>query len=426
MRVVKAWLNEASLISLLPPAIIKLSDGRNSHHVFVFGTTGSGKTNSVKRIASSRWVRKPIFILDWAGEYGDLGFREVRAEYVSIEGLRPIDVLDAFSSAYQLTRPQEALLLHCLRDSSKIREVVEKLEKYPARSSVEVEIKEALLRRLELLRGLNIFEGRIGIRELLSNKTVMNLSDLPYEARRLAINVLLRLTYNVAPKVGGGVLVIEEAENLIPARRPESPPSSGEIILSELRKWGFSVIAVAQLPSQVSVNSFRNCEYILIHRARLTPLEASWLGLNEEEVRKLAKLKTGELLLIQRGRKRWLRVPMYRAKASMKGSKTMMVQQGCLARANEVSLEVLEGEVEMLRGRLEALESELKDVKFLALLLHLLKISREGKLFVIREGGQLTEGEASIVRRGLKEVGEVEEVAIEGKRCWFVRGGFIE
>lgn len=423
MRVVRAWFGETSFISYLPPAIIKLGDGRTPHHVFVFGTTGSGKTNSVKRIVSSRWIRKPVLILDWAGEYGDLGFKEVRAKQVSIEGLRSVDVLDAFSSAYQLTKPQEAFLLRCLKDSNKIKEVIEKVEKYPVKSSIEVEIREALLRRLELLKDLNIFEGGVGMRELLSGRTVLNLSDLPYEARRLAANVLLRLVYNVAPKVNGGILVIEEAENLIPARRPEVPPSSGEVILNEVRKWGFSIIAVAQLPSQVSVNSFRNCEYVLIHRARLTPLEASWLGLSEEEVSRLARLKTGEVLLIQRGRKRWLRVPIYQAKANTRSDRAAEARCNRSAQANVAKLEVLEGGIEVLRERVEALEDELNDVKSLMLFLPLLKVSREGGLVVFREGGLLAEEETSMVRRGLKRLGEVEEVAVEGKRCWFVRRG---
>ncbi|MCX8204551.1 MAG: ATP-binding protein [Candidatus Nezhaarchaeota archaeon] len=414
------WFKEASFISYLPPTLIKLGDGHSSHHVFVFGMTGSGKTNSVKRIVGSRWIRRPVLVLDWAGEYGDLGFEEVRPEQVSMEGLRPIDVVDAFSSAYQLTRPQEAFLLRCLKGSSKIKEVAERIEEYPVKSSSEVEIKEALLRRLEILRSLNIFEGKVGVKELLLTKARLNLSELPYEARRLAVNIILRLVYNVAPEAGGGILVIEEAENVIPARRFEAPPSSGEIILNELRKWNFSIIAVAQLPSQVSIDSFRNCEYILIHRVRLTPLETSWLGLSEEEAHKLARLRTGELLLIQRGRKKWLRVPTHRARGRIENYEEARRPNRSI-HANEVSIEVLEGGVEVLRGKLEALEEEVKDVKSLILLLPSLSISREEGLIIIRERGRLEESEVSLVKRALKWLGGIEEVVVEGRRCWFIR-----
>lgn len=303
---------EPVFLNLLPPTILKLIDPktRSPHHVFIFGMTGSGKSSTVKKIISSKRIRRPLLILDWAGEYGDLELNEITPTDLSIEGLESTQILDAFSSAYQLTKPQEALLLKCLGDSCKISELVERVRSFPVRSASEAEMREALLRRLEPLEALKLFEGNRKLSEILKGKARLNLSHLPFEARRLTVNVILRLLYNytASRKIGSGVIVVEEAENLVPPRRPEDPPTGAEVIVNELRKWGVSVIGVAQLPSQVNINTFRNCEYLLIHRVRLTPLEASLLGLELSEVDKLARLDTGKALLIHRGIKRWIKV----------------------------------------------------------------------------------------------------------------------
>jgi DNA helicase HerA-like ATPase len=408
------WLEDASLISWLPPTLVRLRDQRTGspHHVFMFGMTGSGKTSSVKKILTSRWIRRPIAVLDWAGEYGDLKLKGVGVSEVSMRGLRPVDVVDAFSSAYELTKPQEAFLLRCLKTATRIREVVERVEEYPVRSAVEAELREALLRRLEPLRSLGLFEGEVGVEELLSSNVRVDLSSLPYEARRLAVNVLLRLMYNMFSRAGprGAIIVLEEAENVIPARRLEEAPSSGEVILNEVRKWGVSVLAVAQLPSQVSPSTFRNCEYILLHRVQLTPLEASWLGLNEEEVRRLSRLDTGMLLLIHRGSRRWVRM-------RSRGGRNAAVR----SKGDDVKLEVLEGRLEVLVKEVEALQDGLERVRRVLALLPMLTASREGGALVVREREPLEEGEAEAVREALGWLGRVEEAAVDGRRCWFIR-----
>lgn len=417
------WLEDASILSYIPPAVVKLRDSSTGspRHVFVFGMTGSGKTSSVKRLVQSRWLRRPVLILDWGGEYGDLGFKEVRPEEVSMEGLRPIDVVDALGMAYQLTKPQEAFLLRCLKDTLKLREVVEKVESYPIKSAVEVEVREALLRRLEALRSLSLFEGDVGLKELMDRSTALNLSHLPYEARRLTVNILLRMIYNAVPTVNpkGAIIVLEEAENIVPARRLEGLPSGGEVILNELRKWGVSVIAIAQLPSQVSPSAFRNCEYILIHRALLTPLEASWLGLKEEEVHRLSRLNTGELLFIHRGSKRWLKVPLSNYAYVRSSAGNSQVKAG--RRRDLADLELVEGRLELVEEKLKSIEDELEDIKSFTSLLPLLAVSRRAGLIIVEERERLGAEKASLVSKALRWLGDVEEVAVNGRRCWFVR-----
>jgi len=414
------WIEDASILSYLPPTVIRLRDLKTGSpcHVFVFGMTGSGKTSSVKKIVRSRWLRRPVLVLDWGGEYGDLGFREVSPEEVSMKGLRPVDIVDALGMAYQLTRPQEAFLLRCLRGTSKLRDVVEKVENYPVKSTAEVEVREALLRRLEALRSLSLFEGDVAIEGLMAENTALSLKHLPYEARRLTVSILLRMIYNAAPTINprGAIIVLEEAENIVPARRFEEQPSSGEVILNEVRKWNVSVIAIAQLPSQVSPSAFRNCEYILIHRVMLTPLEASWLGLEEGEVRRLSKLNTGELLLIHRGSKRWLKVSID-ARARKADDGTM----GAREQGDLTNLELIEGRVELIEERLRALEDEFESVRSFMSLLPSLSASKRAGVIVVEEKERLSEEEASLTARMLRWLGSVEEVTIGGRRCWFVK-----
>ncbi len=409
------WLDEAALLSWLPPTLIRLRDRHTGspHHVFVFGMTGSGKTNSVKKLLGSGRIKRPIVVLDWAGEYGDVGLKRVEVGEVSMKGLRPVDVVDAFSSAYQLTKPQEAFLLRCLKDSTHIKEVVERVESYPVRSGVEVELREALLRRLEPLRALSLFEGDVGLDELMSSNVRVDLSPLPYEARRLAVNVLLRMMYNVisSKESHGAIVVLEEAENVVPARRMEDPPSTGEVILNEVRKWGVSVIAVAQLPSQVSVSTFRNCEYVLLHRVQLTPLEASWLGLGAEEVERLSKLPTGCLLLIHRGRRKWVRIPLRKSEA--RASRKTQIGE-------DLKLEVLEGRVQVLVEEVEALENEVEEARRFLALLPALTATKEGGFVVVRGRERLSRNDSELIRKVLSWLGRVEEVVVDGKPCWFV------
>ena len=250
--------------------------------------------------------------MDWAGEYGGLGLEEVRAEDISLEGLRASEIVDAFQLAFSLTAPQASLLLRTVEEARTIGDVARALREMAVKSPSEAEIRDALLRRVAPLEKLGLFEGRVKVEELLSRRVRVDLSTLPFEARRLASNIILRLLYNAVTarraSVDRAVIVVEEAQNVIPPRRPEQPPSGGEVIVNELRKHGVSVIAVAQAPNQVQPEAWRNAEYVVLHRCKLSPLEAQYLHLDAEKVEELARLSTGRALLLHRGRARRLAV----------------------------------------------------------------------------------------------------------------------
>jgi len=292
-------------------------DLREAKHIVIFGITGSGKTNTAKLIASS--FKGSKLIIDWNGEY--LIGRVAKPSELSISHLTMLDFCEALSASLQLTAPQYAMLLEVAKDSSNLGEIMEKLRKYPAESDTRREIKNALLRRLEPLSYSNLFSGSL----TLDDVDTIDLSGLTFDAKRLVANAILRLIYNNPTKQ---LLVIEEAQNVLLPRRLDQPPTSCEIIIDEVRKHGVRVLAVAQIPSLVST-TYRNAEYIILHRLSLTAEEAKSMSLSEEERLKIARLPNGSCLVIRRGQKFTVRV--FKAK----GSSTRAVSERMQAEARE-------------------------------------------------------------------------------------------
>ena len=271
-------------------------DLNEAKHIVIFGITGSGKTNTAKLIVES--FKGSKLILDWNGEY--LIGRVAKPSDISIRNLSTLEFCEALASSLQLTAPQYAMLLEVARDSINLCEIIEKLKKYPIESDTRREIRNALLRRLEPLSYFNLFSGNLTINDI----DTIDLSGLTYDAKRLVANVIVRLIYNNPAKQ---LVVLEEAQNLLTPRRLDQPPTSCELILDEIRKHGVRVLAIAQIPSLVST-TYRNAEYIIVHRLSLTPEEARNLGLSDDERERIAKLRNGQCLVIHRGKKTFVKV----------------------------------------------------------------------------------------------------------------------
>jgi len=271
-------------------------DLKEAKHVVIFGITGSGKTNTAKLIVKS--FKGSKLIIDWNGEY--LIGRVAKPSEITISNLSVLEFCEALASSLQLTAPQYAMLLEVAKDSKNLHEIIEKLRKYPIESDTRREIRNALLRRLEPLSYMKLFSGALTIDDI----DTIDLSSLTYDAKRLVANVVLRLLYNNPSK---RLLVLEEAQNLLIPRRLDQPPSSCELILDEIRKHGVRVLVIAQIPSLVST-TYRNAEYIIIHRLSLTVEEARNLGLTDKEREKIAKLPNGKCIVIHKGRKALIRV----------------------------------------------------------------------------------------------------------------------
>jgi len=298
---------------LVIPVWIRLRGVEGARHIVVLGATGTGKTETVKKIIAKQ---PSALVFDWAGEY-DVE-PTVKPEELSLSGLTVEEIVEAISNAFQLTTPQSGFLYNVLKnvEIKDLKTIIQRLQNLPesSLSAPEREIRAALLRRLTPCEKL--FAGN---KELSRGR--VDLSSLPHDGKTLTLNVALRIIYNLARRHAppAKVVVVEEAQNIIPARR-EGPPSSGELLLQEMRKYGVSVVLSAQFPSTLS-EYYRDAEYVIVHRLPVNSDEYRDLSvlLEEEDFQRLTKAKPGEALVLHRGTKKWVRV--MRAKIRVKRSK---------------------------------------------------------------------------------------------------------
>jgi hypothetical protein len=275
------------------PVYIDISGNK---HIVIFGMTGSGKTETAKRILSEG--RKGKLIIDWSGEYVD--YKSVEPSELKID-LKREDVIDAIISTFQLTIPQQTLLIEAVkRGGGSLRDVINDVKEIECKSDSGREVRDALLRRLSILEKLNLFNGS---RDLMEVEAV-DLSKMAFEAKKLAANIILKSFYN---NPNPRILVIEEAQNIMPRNQNPDSINTVELIINELRKYGVNVILIAQTPSQIST-VYRNAEYIILHKMRLTHYEIQELGLKQEDAETISKLDVGECIILRGGVKREVKV----------------------------------------------------------------------------------------------------------------------
>lgn len=301
----------------LPLNCVKLDKG----HVLVVGKTGSGKTNSVKVLVEEiarRYRHVSILVLDWAGEYDIKGFLKLRpgenlqfniASAFSHSNDQFADFLvDVFSSIYELTEPQAYMLYKSLRRLSppiKLRDIVESVENLQIRDYKEIDIKAALLRRLEPLNdGVlgKVLNGDLAFDVFLDKNVIVDLSSIESIKHKILLTlIILRKIYDHSLKRGFSdniehITVIEEAWTVLPYRRREDPPSIGERLFLELRKYGECLVAVTQSITDVSERVVKNANMVMIHRTLQRDLEV--LGKYLAEQPGLLPKKVGEALII--------------------------------------------------------------------------------------------------------------------------------
>ena len=115
--------------------------------------------------------------------------------------------------------------------------------------------------------------------------------------------MLLKMIYEEKVKHKGALdhlTVVEEARNIAPARRPEDPPTVGERMVSELRKFGEAMLFVAQFPTHVASEIVKNSGTKIVHRLAWpddVSLVGESLGLNDKQREHLTRLKAGEAVV---------------------------------------------------------------------------------------------------------------------------------
>jgi hypothetical protein len=307
-------------------------------HVSIVGMTGSGKSTTAGLIVRQAAVLGiPVMILDWHNEHSDLvsamgglvfspgkdNFAinplDMGPEAGPAEHIEHVEmVTDIFSDTYHFTHPQAYMFRNALQrcgDVAADREVptlsslVSTIESYPLRSAYDNETKVALLRRI-----VPLTQGHVGrafnspsshtIDELLDTVVCVELGHIRDTlSRTIFANVLMKLVYEkrISRKLRiGHLMMIEEARNIAPIRREEDPPSVGERMISEMRKFGESMLFVAQFPSQIPAEIMKNSGVRIIHRvawAEDLRLTRDSLNLTQDQVAHVANLGVGEAVV---------------------------------------------------------------------------------------------------------------------------------
>lgn len=304
-------------------------------HLTLLGMTGAGKSTTAAVLTRQlAGLGLPVMVLDWHNEHGSV-IRSVGGTVVapSVDSftLNPLEfgstsdpvehialVTDIFSDIYKFTHPQAYMfrnsLQKCLSEASDnevptLTSLVRIIEAYPLRSAYDNETKVALLRRL-----VPLTQGQAGkaldgpstypIEELLDKVLCVELGHMrDLQTRSIFANILLKMVYeNRLTREGrtAHIMLVEEARNIAPARREEDPPSVGERMISELRKFGEAMIFVAQFPTQVSSEIIKNSGVRIIHRlawAEDLKLIGQSLNLAQEQLAHISNLGVGEVVV---------------------------------------------------------------------------------------------------------------------------------
>jgi len=304
-------------------------------HVSILGMTGSGKSTTaaaiVKHVAEAGL---PTMVLDWHNEYGacvaEAGGKVV-APGKDDFAINPLEVgpgadavehiamvSDIFSDIYHFTHPQAYMFRNALQkrlsetpvdEVPTISSLVKTIEAYPLRSAYDNETKVALLRRLVPLTQGQAGKalggaGPLKFEELLGAVVCVELGHMrDVQSRAVFSDVMLKMIYEEKVRRKGTLdhlTLVEEARNIAPARRAEDPPTVGERMISELRKFGEAMVFVAQFPTHVAAEIVKNSGTKIVHRLAWpddVALIGDSLGLNQKQRGHLTRLRVGEAVV---------------------------------------------------------------------------------------------------------------------------------
>ncbi|MEM2087662.1 MAG: ATP-binding protein [Thermoproteota archaeon] len=281
---------------------LQLEEDKFKKHVAAYGSTGSGKTTTVKYILKElARLGYSFIVLDWHNEYKHLA-EELKGKVFSpgsfsFDILNPIEanslsehvaiVTDIFDQIYNFTPSQSYMfrevLLQTLIEKNlgissqdSLSGFVETLERWSIKSFYENETKFALLRRLRPLitgQSREVFCNKdrlVRIEDIINAHVVFELGDIvEVDIRKLVSLFILALLYEFRLKNKSTrchFTVVEEAHNLLPYRRRDSPLGIAEKLFLEMRKFNESLILVSQFPSQISPEIVKSTSLKISHR----------------------------------------------------------------------------------------------------------------------------------------------------------------
>ncbi|WP_230955555.1 ATP-binding protein [Sulfolobus acidocaldarius] len=292
-------------------------------HISIFGSTGSGKTNSAALI-SKELLKKgfDVVILDWHGEY-----KHILPEFKvysrrNILTLNPIpldeqdteDIIDIFKDTLELTEPQSFILYLVIEQLKRYRKLDTDtlkiiLESIQTDSYMIRDIKFALGRKLYLLTtplARKLFSLDTGytyydIGEKLSGGNIIDLSFIyNLKLRRLYSLFMMKFLFTFYERSNNSdrkiLLVIEEAHNYFNNKNEMLKRA-----LQEIRKYNVSLCIITQSPSSIDEEVIKNTNIKIIHTIKSNidkRIISDSLSLDKDQLQLLDKLDVGEAILV--------------------------------------------------------------------------------------------------------------------------------
>ncbi|MCK4429070.1 MAG: ATP-binding protein [Candidatus Aenigmarchaeota archaeon] len=294
------------------------SEKEKNPHLIVLGTSGSGKTETLKSIIYELNQNKvPSMVIDFHNEFSGLASNQLNLREKSINPLevseneRPenmvYEIADIVKKIFKLGEIQESILRNAIRQSyldcgidlkskgatkkapcfSDIKKNIYQQEDSSNKSSIG-----SLISRMEPLFDTEIFSDRTEVEfsELLNETSVVELKDFPTESVKSAIAefFLNKLSYYIYSGDKSKNLklycIIDEAHRLMYENSPL------DRLLRESRKYGVGVILASQRPADFNETIIANVGGILSFQCSLdkdAKFVAKQLNLESRKIRNL-------------------------------------------------------------------------------------------------------------------------------------------
>ena len=329
--VINRKLSSRKLFGLIPMSELL-------RHVVILGPTGSGKTTVAKTVLEKAVKEgKSAVIIDWKGEYVNYvrGAAIVRKidNIWNIPGDSPREkalvavelIREMSKDTVEISPPSSLLLLKVLTEeyergvptTEKIVKVLERHAEIAQREGryAESNMYLALVRRLFIL--LVDEERKAENVRGSSELVVYDLGGLPsIYLKTLYSGYVLASVYREAMKAGMSdglktLLIAEEAQNYIFARRPNELPSLAERLIYELRSFGVGVVLVCPDPELMPSSILKDVGTIVSTSPDAIPrfaLERYLFRTSLGEAEKaLKELKKAKAIVYHRGQLHFLR-----------------------------------------------------------------------------------------------------------------------
>ncbi|MEB3846662.1 MAG: ATP-binding protein [Desulfurococcales archaeon] len=277
-------------------------------HIGVFGSTGSGKSTTLRKISIDLGRNGfKVIMLDWTGEHASrfsrLGWAILEPRSIGL----PVDALlesplsrqmlvDILSGALGLSEPQSFLLARVLEESKpgNLIGLISSIASWPEQSNWDREVKRALYRKIELLK---YFNNKYSTPR--GDSYVIDISRIPSVRLRKAYALIFitSIYYKAKSKKGNQrtIIAVDEAHNLFLGES-----SIMEEILSESRKYNLHVIYATQSPSIIQTRIFLNTNTKIVHALRSQrdkQVIQQAMSLEDKKLALLDKLARGEALV---------------------------------------------------------------------------------------------------------------------------------